>query len=98
MPIFLVRCPGVSRWSRPTAAKRCLKRSMSFLWKIGLVSSRVLVPVMAKVCASVRLNVLAAEAVAAAVVLDASLLVVASSPQPVDACDRLGVELTISSI
>ncbi len=63
---------------------------------IGLLSARALVPVMAKVAGTVQLNLLAAEAVSAAVILDAGLRVVASSPHLQTACERLGIELLVA--
>lgn len=62
---------------------------------IGLVSARVLVPVMAKLTGTVHLNHLAAEALGTAVIVDGSVRVVASSPQLAAACERLGVELAV---
>lgn len=61
---------------------------------IGVLSWRVVVPVMAKL-SDVRLNLLAAEAVATAIVLDASLRVAATS-QPLEAaCEHYGIELDV---
>lgn len=63
---------------------------------IGVLSPRVLVPVMAKLT-RVQLNLLAAEAVGTAVILDASLRVVAASQQLESACEHFGVLLTVAA-
>lgn len=64
---------------------------------IGLVSARLLVPVMAKLRVP-RLNHLAAEAPATAVVVDGSLVVVTTSEPLTEACRRLGVELDVRPV
>ena len=66
--------------------------------EIGLLPPRTLVPVMAKLSETVRLNHLAAEAVASAILADASLLVVASSELLAGACERFGIELTVAPV
>ena len=66
--------------------------------QIGLLSPRTLVPVMAKLSESVRLNHLGAEAVALAILVDASLLVVASSVILEGACARFGIELRVAPV
>lgn len=63
--------------------------------EIGLLPPRSLVPVMAKLSESVRLNHLGAEAVASAILADASLLVVASSGVLEGACRRFGIDLRV---
>lgn len=67
-------------------------------YEIGILPARALVPVMAKLSESVRLNHLGAEAAASAIVGDASLLVVASSPILEGACERLGIELRVAPV
>jgi len=62
---------------------------------LGVLSSRVLVPVMAKL-AGVHLNLLAAEAVASALIVEASMRVVAASQHLQSACDHFGVELVVT--
>lgn len=60
---------------------------------VGLLSLRDLVPVMTALGAGRRLNLLTAEAVAAAVVIDATIMVTTESPLLTDSCTRLGVEV-----
>lgn len=62
---------------------------------IGVLSPRVLVPVMAKLV-GFQLNLLAADAVGTAVILGASLRVIASSQQLKSACEHLGVEMVVA--
>ena len=66
--------------------------------RIGLLTPRTLVPVMAKLSESVRLNHLGAEAVALAILVDASLLVVASSAILESACARFGIALRVAPV
>ena len=63
--------------------------------EIGLLPARTLVSVMAKLSESVRLNHLGAEAVASAILADASILLVAASPILEGACQRFGIELRV---
>lgn len=65
---------------------------------IGLISPRLLVPVMAKLAGHDRLNHLAAEALAVAILTEASITVAASSTQLANACGRLGLELTVVAV
>jgi hypothetical protein len=60
---------------------------------VGLFSLRELVPVMSALTVGRRLNLLTAEAIAAAVVLDASIVVTTDSALLTDACTRVGVEV-----
>ena len=53
---------------------------------------------MGKLGESVRLNHLGAEAVASAILADASILVVGSSPLLEAACERLGIDLRIAPV
>ena len=62
---------------------------------VGILSPRVLVPVMAKLT-GVQLNLLAAEAVGTAVVLEAALRVVTASPPLESACEHFGIELVVT--
>jgi hypothetical protein len=62
--------------------------------EIGLLGLRELVPVMTALNVGRRLNLLTAEAVAAAVVLNASIVVTTDSALLTDACTRLGVEVS----
>ena len=64
--------------------------------QVGLLSLRDLVPVMATLQVERRLNLLTAEAVAIAVVLDASNVVTTRSALLSDACTRLDVELGVN--
>ncbi len=66
--------------------------------EIGILPARALVPVMAKLSESVRLNHLGAEAVASAIVGDAPLVVVAASPILEGACERFGIELRVAPV
>jgi hypothetical protein len=59
--------------------------------EIGLVSLRRLVPVMTALDSGRRLNLLTAEAVAAALLLDADIAVTTRSSLLDGACDRLGI-------
>jgi hypothetical protein len=61
--------------------------------EIGLVSLRRLVPVMTALDSGRRLNLLTAEAVASALLLDADIAVTTRSPLLDDACDRLGIQV-----
>lgn len=61
--------------------------------EIGLVSLRRLVPVMTVLDSGRRLNLLTAEAVASALLLDADIAVTTRSPLLDDACDRLGIQV-----
>jgi hypothetical protein len=61
--------------------------------QVGLLSLRELVPVMATLQAGRQLNLLTAEAVAVAVVLDASIVVTTDSPLLSDSRARLGIEV-----
>ena len=63
--------------------------------EIGLVSLRRLVPVMAALDTGRRLNLLTAEAVAAALVLDADLAVTTRSSLLDDACERVGIQVVL---
>ena len=65
--------------------------------EIGLASLRKLVPVMAALDRGRRLNLLTAEAIAAALVLDADIVVTTRSALLDDACDRVGVEVVLIS-
>jgi hypothetical protein len=65
---------------------------------IGLLAPRTLVPVMAKLSESVHLNHLGADAVATAILTDASLLVVASSTLLQGACERFGILLRVDPV
>jgi hypothetical protein len=65
---------------------------------IGLISPRLLVPVMAKVAGPDHLNHLAAEALAVAILTEASITVAASSAHLANACGRLGVELIVLAV
>lgn len=62
--------------------------------EIGLLSFRRLVPIMAALDSVRRLNLLTAEAVAAAVVLDADIAVTTRSPLLDDAYERLGIQVS----
>jgi hypothetical protein len=63
--------------------------------QVGLLSLRELVPVMAALQVGRQLNLLTAEAVAVAVVLDASIVVTVDSPLLSDSCARLGIEVRV---
>ena len=61
--------------------------------EVGLLGFRELVPVMTAVDTNRRLNLLTAEAVAVAVVLDATIVVTTESALLNETCTRLGVDL-----
>jgi hypothetical protein len=61
--------------------------------EVGVLSLRELVPVMTALDVGRRLNLLTAEAVATAVVLDASIVVTTESALLSESCTRLGVEV-----
>jgi hypothetical protein len=63
--------------------------------QVGLLSLRELVPVMAALQVERRLNLLTAEAVAAAIVLDASIVVTTQSALLTDTCTRLDIPVRI---
>ncbi len=63
--------------------------------EIGLVGLRRLVPVMAAVDSGRSLNLLTAEAVAAALVLDAGIAVTTRSSVLEAACQRVGVDIIL---
>jgi len=65
---------------------------------INLPSLRHLVPVMTALRVGRPLNLLTAEAIAAAIVLDASIAVTTRSALLTESCDRLGVGLRLLSI
>jgi hypothetical protein len=58
---------------------------------VGLLSLRDLVPVMTALDVGRRLNLLTAEAIAAALVLDATVVVTTDSALLTESCARLGV-------
>jgi hypothetical protein len=66
--------------------------------EIALPSLRRLVPVMTELDVGRQLNLLTAEAIAAAIVLDASIAVTTASPLMTNGCDRVGVELRLLAI
>ncbi|MDQ6615772.1 MAG: hypothetical protein M3083_13795 [Actinomycetota bacterium] len=61
--------------------------------QVGLLSLRELVPVMTALDTRRRLNLLTAEAVAVAVVLDATIVVTTESALLTETCRDLGVDL-----
>ena len=63
--------------------------------QIGLLSLRQLIPVMTALEAGRRLNLLTAEAIAAAVVLDATIMVTTQSPILTESCSHLRVDLRV---
>lgn len=65
---------------------------------VGLVGPRRLVPVMASLRPPRRLNLLTAEAVATALLLDAVILVTTESELLTEACSALGVTLRIDAV
>ena len=66
--------------------------------EIAAPSLRRLVPVMTALDVGRRLNLLTAEAVATAIVLDASIAVTTQSPLMSQACDGLGIELRVLTV
>ncbi len=60
---------------------------------VGLLSLRDLVPVMTALDVGRRLNLLTAEAIAAALVLDATVVVTTDSVLLTESCARLGVDV-----
>lgn len=63
--------------------------------QVGLLSLRELVPVMAALQVERRLNLLTAEAVAAAIVLDATIVVTTRSALLTDTCTRLDIPVRV---
>jgi len=61
--------------------------------QIGLLSLRELVPVMSILEVGRRLNLLTAEAIAAALILDATIIVTTESALLAESCTQLGVEV-----
>lgn len=66
--------------------------------EVALPSLRRLVPVMTKFDVGQQLNMLTAEAIAAAIVLDGSIAVTTTSPLMTNACDGVGIELRLFAI
>ena len=62
---------------------------------VGVVGSRRLVPVMARLSAPRRLNYLAAEAVASALLLDGAIRTTTESPLLASACRSLAIDLKV---
>lgn len=62
---------------------------------VGLVSFRFLVPIMHQLDPSFRLNLLSAEALAAALLLDASIRVTTPNPMLAKAAEVLGVDYAL---
>jgi hypothetical protein len=60
---------------------------------IGLLSLRDLVPVMTGLAVGRRLNLLTAEAIAAALVLEATIVVTTESALLTESCARLGIDI-----
>ena len=63
--------------------------------QFGLLSLRQLVPVMTALETGRRLNLLTAEAIAAAVVLDATIMVTTQSALLTESCTTLSVDLRV---
>jgi len=63
--------------------------------QIGLLSLRQLVPVMTALETGRRLNLLTAESIAAAVVLDATIMVTTQSALLTESCSQLRVDLRV---
>jgi hypothetical protein len=61
--------------------------------EIGLLSLRDLVPLMATLDVGRRLNLLTAEAIAAALVLEATIVVTTESALLTESCARLGIDV-----
>lgn len=66
--------------------------------EVALPSLRRLVPVMTGLDVGRPLNLLTAEAVAAAIVLEASIAVTTTAALLTHACERLGIELRVLDI
>jgi hypothetical protein len=65
---------------------------------IGLLSLRLLVPIMTSLDVGRPLNLLTSEAVAAALVLDATITVTTTSELMSQSCDRLGIDLRMLTV
>ena len=65
---------------------------------IGLLSLRLLVPIMTSLDVGRPLNLLTTEAVACALVLDAGIAVTTTSALMSHGCDRLGIDLRVLTI
>ena len=82
--------------SLPNDEKRVFASKLASLPdSIGLIGPRTLVPIMAAVHAPRRLNFLAAEALAVAVAVEASILVRIDSPLLRDACKAIHIEYRV---
>lgn len=77
----------------PEAQARVLADIERLPPEIGIVSSRRLIPVMATLDAGRPLNMLTAEAVATARLIESTIAVTTESALMTDACQRLGIEL-----
>jgi hypothetical protein len=65
--------------------------------EVGLLSLRHLVPIMAALDSGRRLNLLTAEAIAAALVLEADIAVTTRSALLEAACERIGIDVVLIS-
>lgn len=82
--------------SLPDEEKRVFRTKLASLPdSIGLVGPRTLVPITAAVHAPRRLSYLAAEALAVAVAVEASILVSTDSPLLRDACKAIRIEYRV---
>jgi hypothetical protein len=77
----------------PPRQARLLAATERLPTEIALPSLRRLVPVMTALDVGRPLNLLTAEAIAAAIALDATIAVTTHSTLLAGACDRLGIEL-----
>ena len=97
MPASSVPCLEVSRDSPIHPGTMCSTCWTTFPWRSGFCRLARWYR-SSKLSETVRLNHLAAEAVASAILADASLLVVASSELLAGACERFGIELTVAPV
>lgn len=65
---------------------------------IGLLSRRLLIPIMTSLHVGRPVNLLTSEAVAAALVLDATITVTTTSELMSQSCDQLGIDLRVLNI
>ena len=77
----------------PTQHARAIASVDRLPHEVGLLGLRELVPVMTALDTSRRLNLLTAEAVAVAVVLDATIVVTTESALLTETCTRIGIDL-----
>lgn len=98
VPTFTGRCLVDSKHCHLLTKTSSSEQSMNSE-DVGLISLRHVIPVMSELDASEhRLNVLTAEAVAAALLTHARVLVLIDTPLLAKACETLGIEYAVLAL